>query len=223
MTEQEIVKALRCCTDQSAFACHSCPCPQGEEECLGLCGNAADLIDSLQAEVQAAKDVARAAQDANSAAGNTITQLQAEKSELQEQLSEAIIRAEAAEDTNSWNASRADELEMKLVASQANAMIQEHIIAGKHNPMDTDTITKLILQKTDLERQLAESQRREQAAVEDMQLIAGDIGSPLTCAVCKYNPHDMGCELDGSQFDDDGECHFTWRGPEAGEGGQDGK
>ena len=63
---------------------------------------------------------------------------------------------------------------------------------------------------SDLKEQLASSQRRSDAAVEDMQLIAGDIGSPLTCAVCKYNPNDMGCELDGSQFDD-AECHFEWR------------
>jgi hypothetical protein len=73
---------------------------------------------------------------------------------------------------------------------------------------------------SDYEAQLRTAQRRADAAVADMALIAGDIGSPLTCAVCKYNPNDMGCELDGSQFDDDGECHFEWRGlmAERGEG-----
>ena len=71
-----------------------------------------------------------------------------------------------------------------------------------------------------MQAQLAASRRRERAAVEDMQLIAGDIGSPLTCAVCKYNPNDMGCELDGSQFNDNCECHFTWRGPQEAEKGE---
>jgi hypothetical protein len=59
---------------------------------------------------------------------------------------------------------------------------------------------------------LGESRRREQEILEDLYLIAGDGNSALRCNCCKYNPDDMGCELDGSQFDDDGECHFEWCG-----------
>ena len=65
-----------------------------------------------------------------------------------------------------------------------------------------------------LRQQLAASQRRERAAVEDLEWLAGTTVDSLRCNICKYNPNDMGCELDGSQFDDDGECHFTWRGPQ---------
>jgi hypothetical protein len=49
-------------------------------------------------------------------------------------------------------------------------------------------------------------------AAEDMNLLAGECVSSLKCTMCKYNPDDTGCVLDGSQFDDDGECHFEWRG-----------
>lgn len=52
--------------------------------------------ESLQAEILAAKDASRAAQDANSEAGNTITQLMAEKSDLQDQLAESQRREQAA-------------------------------------------------------------------------------------------------------------------------------
>lgn len=45
----------------------------------------------------------------------------------------------------------------------------------------------------------------------DMELLAGNDTSGIKCNICKHNPNDMGCELDGSQFDDDGECHFEWR------------
>lgn len=70
-----------------------------------------------------------------------------------------------------------------------------------------------------LQAQLTASQRRERAAVEDLEWLAGTTVDSLRCNICKYNPNDMGCELDGSQFDDDGECRFTWRGPqEAGKG-----
>lgn len=70
---------------------------------------------------------------------------------------------------------------------------------------------------------ITDALRRADAAVEDMTLLAGECRSPLICGRCLYNPNDTGCELDGSQFDDDGECHFTWRGPqEAGEGERDG-
>ena len=72
----------------------------------------------------------------------------------------------------------------------------------------------LELTPDEIEAQLAASQRRERAAVEDMEWLAGTTVDSLRCNICKYNPNDMGCELDGSQFDDDGECHFTWQGPD---------
>ena len=64
---------------------------------------------------------------------------------------------------------------------------------------------------------LRKAQRREKAAVDDLTYFAGAITTGEPCSRCSYNPNDMGCELDGSQFDDDGECHFTWRGTEEGE------
>jgi dTDP-4-dehydrorhamnose reductase len=57
---------------------------------------AAYLIESLQAEIRAAKDAARAAQDANSEAGNTISQLQSEKWDLESQLAKSQRRAQRA-------------------------------------------------------------------------------------------------------------------------------
>jgi hypothetical protein len=48
-------------------------------------------------------------------------------------------------------------------------------------------------------------------AERDMKLIAGETNSNLVCSICKWNPNDMGCELDGSQFDDNGDCHFEYR------------
>ena len=67
-----------------------------------------------------------------------------------------------------------------------------------------------------LTAQLAESQRREKQAVEDLTWLAKTTVDSLRCNVCKYNPNDMGCELDGLQFEDDGECHFEWRGLQEG-------
>lgn len=72
-------------------------------------------------------------------------------------------------------------------------------------------------ERDELQNELAESQRRERAAVEDLTYFAGAITTGEPCSRCIYNPDDMGCELDGSQYDDDGECHFTWRGPQEGE------
>ena len=69
-----------------------------------------------------------------------------------------------------------------------------------------------------LQAQFATEKRRADAAVEDMALIVGDSNGALKCNVCVYNPNDMGCELDGSQFDDDGECHWTYRGRNKGNG-----
>jgi len=63
-----------------------------------------------------------------------------------------------------------------------------------------------------LKSEIDRLQAERDAAIEDMALISGQANSALKCNCCKYNPNDMGCELDGSQFDDDGECHFQWRG-----------
>lgn len=63
--------------------------------------------------------------------------------------------------------------------------------------------------------ELERVEKERDAAIEDMALIAGETDSALKCSRCQYNPDDMGCELDGSQFDDDGECHFTWRRPQS--------
>lgn len=80
-----------------------------------------------------------------------------------------------------------------------------------------------------LKAQLAESQRRERAAVEDMEHIASEIeecdwilakGGELVgslhlgrCAVCSHKYCDE--EIDGG-------CKFEWRGPGAGEGDNNG-
>ncbi|MEA4869916.1 MAG: hypothetical protein VB062_04680 [Christensenella sp.] len=48
-------------------------------------------------------------------------------------------------------------------------------------------------------------------AERDIELLAGEDTSGEKCNICAHNPNDKGCELDGSQFDDDGECHFKWR------------
>ncbi len=63
-------------------------------------------------------------------------------------------------------------------------------------------LTKSRLQEAEAERDKAER---------DIKLIAGETNSILVCSICKWNPNDMGCELDGSQFDDNGDCHFEYR------------
>ena len=59
-----------------------------------------------------------------------------------------------------------------------------------------------------LTAQLAESRRREKAAVEDIKLLED-------CGVCKHHDLDS-CDLAGT------ECHFEWRGPQAEKGAADG-
>ena len=55
-----------------------------------------------------------------------------------------------------------------------------------------------------LTAQLAASQRMENAAVEDINLLED-------CGVCKHHDLDS-CDLAGT------ECHFEWRGPQAEKG-----
>ena len=52
-----------------------------------------------------------------------------------------------------------------------------------------------------LTAQLTESERREKAAVEDINLLED-------CSVCKHHDLDS-CDLAGTK------CHFEWRGPQA--------
>jgi hypothetical protein len=64
------------------------------------------------------------------------------------------------------------------------------------------------------EQRADRAEKIAEAAIEDMVYLAGNETNGAKCNYCKWNPNDMGCELDGSQFDDDGECHFEWRGEE---------
>jgi hypothetical protein len=73
-------------------------------------------------------------------------------------------------------------------------------------------LERLRAENVQLRVKLAESMRREQSMLVDMALIAGDAISEKKCYICKYYVDGQGCELDGTQFDDDGECHFTWHG-----------
>ena len=57
-----------------------------------------------------------------------------------------------------------------------------------------------------LTAQLTESERREKAAVEDINLLED-------CGVCKHHDLDS-CDLAGT------ECHFEWRGPQEAEKGE---
>ena len=59
-----------------------------------------------------------------------------------------------------------------------------------------------------LTAQLAASQRREKAAVEDINLLED-------CGVCKHHDLDS-CDLAGTK------CHFEWRGPQVEKGEADG-
>ena len=60
----------------------------------------------------------------------------------------------------------------------------------------------------ELQAQLTASQRREKAAVEDINLLED-------CSVCKHRDLDS-CDLAGT------ECHFEWRGPQTEKGEADG-
>jgi len=57
---------------------------------------------------------------------------------------------------------------------------------------------------------IADLKAKLQEAIECINYFASSMTVDEKCSRCIYNPNDMGCELDGSQFDDDGECHFTW-------------
>ena len=74
------------------------------------------------------------------------------------------------------------------------------------------TIDEFVSCKDELSGRIMQMDTVLKRAVEDINLLVGECVSSLKCAMCKYNPDDTGCVLDGSQFDDDGECHFEWRG-----------
>lgn len=120
---------------------------------------------------------------------------------------------------------RVTELERNLEYAGANQMLQAHIIEGKHNPLDTDKIIKLILEKTELQAQLTASQQETKAAVEDIALAAKETQDGIgVCVVCKHYPEDMGHGMPEicSECAGSDQCRFEWRGPqEAGEGERD--
>lgn len=64
-----------------------------------------------------------------------------------------------------------------------------------------------------LQAQLSESQRREQAAVEDLKEAASELTGIGTCVVCKYGPEEP---FDGPHCGKctRGDCQFEWRGPQ---------
>ena len=58
----------------------------------------------------------------------------------------------------------------------------------------------------------AQLKERCAAAEADMVFLAGEIGMDGNkCHACGYCDGEE-CVLDGSQFNDDGDCHFTWSG-----------
>jgi len=91
-----------------------------------------------------------------------------------------------------------------------NSLNEYNRVSGHHkvDRLMDESISAIASLTAKLEQ--AEADLKE--AKEDMLLIAGESNGALKCNCCKYNPNDMGCELDGSQFDDAGECHFEWKG-----------
>lgn len=81
----------------------------------------------------------------------------------------------------------------------------ELLLEQKNNEVMQDNFESVLSELYDLTAE-------RDAAVEDLAWLASTTVDSLRCNICKYNPNDMGCELDGSQYDDDGECHFSyWR------------
>lgn len=63
MEPNEIVRALKCCGTVDVQGCDKCPFEYCGPECDALCGNAADCIEWLQAELEASKRRESAAVD----------------------------------------------------------------------------------------------------------------------------------------------------------------
>ena len=61
MNTDEIVRALKCCGTVDEQSCGSCPYEYCSPECEALCGNAADLIETLTAQLSASQARERAA------------------------------------------------------------------------------------------------------------------------------------------------------------------
>lgn len=57
-----------------------------------------------------------------------------------------------------------------------------------------------------------EALRDQKELLKDISYLGQQVICDEACNVCRYNPNSKGCELEGSQFNDDGECHFEWRG-----------
>lgn len=130
---------------------------------------------------------------------------------------------------DAWNHRASDDkdIEIKQLRKEnqglkANSVIQECIIKNGRNPEDKEKIVQLTME-------LAESQRREKAAVEDMKIIVDAVREEhcdeTCCFACKYDGDfsitetgDYANECPGFERDD---C-FDWRGP-ADEKGADSK
>ena len=66
MTDNEIIKALECCTDESYENCNECPYSTDTLSCerLKLLEDSLDLINSLKAEIERLKKEVSVARDA---------------------------------------------------------------------------------------------------------------------------------------------------------------
>ena len=189
MNADEIVKALRHCYQEDIHGCEDCPLNESD-----LCYeanlelSAADLIESLLAQLAEKETTLNGTYISMDAHEREVKKLKAEIGYEQDRID---CRNPICNSNREGMYRKCAELEELLDAA----------IAGQET----------------LQKALAESQRRERAAAEDLTYFAGAITTGEPCSRCIYNPDDMGCELDGSQYDDDGECHFTWRGPQEGE------
>lgn len=105
----------------------------------------------------------------------------------------------------------------------AAALIDKLQALAENGQSAIDTNMRLVKVVESLQAELAESKRREQAAVEDMKIIADTYREKNCddgiCGLCKFDA-DHGLDGDANEcpgFETDG-C-FEWRGPqEAGEG-----
>lgn len=118
--------------------------------------------------------------------------------------------------------SRLDEIKARAdAATEQLTMSHQHGDHFEVSPYTPELIEYFTYVQNDEFYLLSEIDRltkERDKAVEDLEWLASTTADSLRCNICKYNPDDMGCELDGSQFDDDGECHFTyWRRGEGSE------
>ena len=189
MNANELVGALRSCNNPKGRRCSSCPVFSRYDH--KECKRAVDIL-----------------------AADAIEKLQAETTQLKDELADYNCDTKIG-------CKLIEEVKAERDAAVAeNERLAKH--GGKYIQLSDERYKmyeKAVKRAEDAEIKLAESQRMERAAVEGLEWLAGTTVDSLRCNICKYNPNDMGCELDGSQFDDDGECHFTWCGPQEAEKG----